>query len=93
MDNPEFYSKERQEASEPDFYGKWISVGDRYPCGVWNKNYQHLSEKVLVANTCCVDIACFDRNYEVWYCDDPNDKQWIDKITHWMPLPSNPHGV
>jgi len=70
---------------------KWISVEDEYPCGVWSSNHRHLSENVLVANTCAIEIAFFNRNNGTWYCDEPASEQWIDKITHWMPLPPNPH--
>ena len=69
----------------------WIDVNDNLPKGVWNKNYQHLSEEVLVANSCSISIAVFDRNNGLWYVGEPIQQNWIDKVTHWMPLPRNPH--
>lgn len=70
---------------------KWISVTRRLPMGQWNVNHPHLSEEVLIANSCSVNIGFYDREDDRWYVDAPVDKEWIDKITHWMPLPKNPH--
>lgn len=72
---------------------KWICVGDRLPSGQWNVNHPWLSEEVLIANSCSINIGFYDRNDETWYVDVPAKKEWIDKITHWMPLPVNPHVV
>jgi len=71
---------------------KWISVNNRLPSGRWSPHHPYLSEEVLVANSCAVDIAFYDRRDGIWYVDEPIKKEWIDKITHWMPLPANPHG-
>ena len=75
---------------------KWISVKDDLPHGHWalKSNHLHLSEEVLIANSCCitaVEIACYNRSSSRWYVGDPIDGEYIDKITHWMPLPINPH--
>jgi hypothetical protein len=70
---------------------KWISVKDKLPEGVWSSGHPHLSEEVLVANSCCVEIGFFSRIDGTWYVDEPAKGDWIDKITHWMPLPRNPH--
>jgi len=70
---------------------RWIKVQDKLPEGFWSKNHQHLSEEVLVANSAGIDIAHYNRDDGCWYVGQPVDKVWIDKITHWMPLPPNPH--
>lgn len=70
---------------------EWISVKDKMPVGQWAKNFPHLSENVLVANSCAIEIAFYDRDDGVWYVGEPRDEEWIDKITHWMPLPKNPN--
>ena len=70
---------------------RWVSVNDRMPTGFWSQNHKHLSECVLVANSCAVEIAFYNRENSTWYCGQPVDMEWIDKITHWMPLPDNPH--
>ena len=68
----------------------WIDVNDKLPEGEWNENHPHLSEEVLITNNCSVNIGFFNRNNGLWYIDQPADQNWIDKITHWMPLPQNP---
>lgn len=71
---------------------KWISVKDRLPEGVWSVTYPHISEEVLVANSYSVSMAFYNRNDWTWYVGMPGgNREWIDKITHWMPLPKNPH--
>ena len=73
---------------------KWISVKDRLPEGNWGYGYHtYLSEEVLIANSCSVNIGFYDRRDGVWYVDEPAKKNWIDKITHWMSLPDNPHNI
>jgi len=69
----------------------WISVRDRMPMGQWNVNHPHLSEDVLIANSCSINIGFYNREDDYWYVDAPIDANRIDKITHWMPLPINPH--
>ena len=76
-----------------DYKMEWISVKDRLPTGKWSPNHPHLSEEVLIANSCAVDIGFYNRNDGVWYVDYPAKGEWIDKITHWMPLPINPHDI
>ena len=77
---------------------KWISVKDRLPTGEWSKFYSYLSEEVLIANSCSINIGFYNNYDGIWYIadiipepDEPIKKEWIDKITHWMPLPKNPH--
>ena len=71
---------------------KWISVKDKLPQGYLCCSYhEHLSEQVLVCNSCAIEIACYNRSNGIWYVGEPLDNEWIDKITHWMPLPINPH--
>ncbi len=72
---------------------KWISVKRKLPSGIWNVNHPYLSEEVLIANSCSINIGYYNRNDETWYVDVPIKEIWIDKITHWMPLPPNPHDV
>ena len=75
----------------------WISVKDSLPKGTWGKSYPNFSEEVLVANSCSVNLAYYDRNIGIWYTGEPAENEkykylnWVDKITHWMPLPINPH--
>ena len=70
---------------------KWISVKDRLPNGQWNENHKHLSEEVLIANSCSISLGFYNREYGKWYVNEPIDWEWIDKVTYWMPLPKNPH--
>ena len=70
---------------------KWISVKDRLPEGEWATTCSYLSESVLIANSCSVSIGFYNRENSIWYTDGPAEEEWIDKITHWMPLPKNPH--
>ena len=70
---------------------KWISVKDKMPLGQWNINHPWLSEEVLIANSCSINIGFYNRYDMRWYVDAPADNERIDKITHWMPLPVNPH--
>ena len=69
----------------------WISVGDKLPSGQWNVNHAWLSEEVLIANSCSISIGFYNRGNGIWYVGVPAENEWIDKITHWMPLPTNPH--
>lgn len=69
----------------------WISVKDKMPTGSWSRTLSKYSEEVLVANSCAVTIAHYNRKRGWWQTDNPRDETWIDKITHWMPLPKNPH--
>ena len=69
----------------------WISVKERLPEGQWGINFPNLSGEVLIANSCAVLIGYYDRNDGTWYTDRPAKCEWVDKITHWMPLPLNPH--
>jgi hypothetical protein len=70
---------------------EWTNVKDRLPTGKWSNSYHYLSEEVLIANSCSINIGFYDRNNETWYVDEPAKEEWIDKITHWMPLPKSPH--
>ena len=70
---------------------EWIEVSEKLPGGHWSPNHPHLSEEVLIANSCSVNIGFYNRNDGTWYVDAPAKKVWIDKITHWMTLPTNPH--
>ena len=69
----------------------WINVKDRLPAGKWSKNHPYLSEEVLIANSCSLNVGFYDREDGIWYVDEPIKYEQIDKITHWMPLPQNPH--
>ena len=74
-----------------DYEERWTSVSDMLPSGEWNINHTHLSEEVLIANSCSINIGYYNREDGNWYVDAPAKQEWIDKITHWMPLPQNPH--
>ncbi len=39
----------------------WIDVGDNLPSGQWNVNHAWLSEEVLIANSCSVNIGFYNR--------------------------------
>lgn len=72
---------------------KWISVKDRLPTDKWHKTLCDYSKEKIVANSCAVSTAFYSHLDGAWYCGCPADseKEWIDKVTHWMDLPSNPH--
>lgn len=70
---------------------KWVDAIENKPLGFWSPNHHHLSEEVLIANTAGVVIGCYDRNTGIWYVGNPTERNWIDKITHWMYLPKSPH--
>jgi len=70
---------------------KWISVKNQKPTGIYSMTSPYLSEEVLIANSCSISIGYYNRDNGIWYVDEPKNKNWIDKITHWMPLPDNPN--
>ncbi len=70
---------------------EWIKATNKKPSGKWSPNHSHLSEEVLIANSCSINIGFYNRNDGTWYVGNPCDENWIDKITHWMPLPTSPH--
>ena len=70
---------------------EWISAKDRLPTGTWHKNFPYLSEEVLVVNSVATIVAFYNRNQGQWFTGEPMGDEWIDKITHWMPLPKSPH--
>ena len=71
----------------------WISVKDKLPQGQWAVTLPQCSEEVLIANSCAVDIGFYNRDNGRWYAGCPAEDDGIDKITHWMPLPQNPHDL
>jgi len=76
----------------PEVYkNEWISVKDKLPAGQWNVNHPWLSREVLIANSCSIEVGYYNRRDETWYIGTPKAAEWIDDITHWMPLPANPH--
>ena len=77
----------------PDIVDRRISVNKAMPQGTWNCNHPHLSEEVLIANSCAIEVGYYNRERGQWQVGAPIDGEWIDKITHWMPLPQNPHDV
>ncbi len=70
---------------------EWLSVRDSLPLGAWSVSHPWLSEEVLIANSCSINIGFYNRLSKTWYVDTLAKEEWIDKITHWMPLPVNPH--
>lgn len=72
---------------------KWISVKDRLPEGNWGRKFPTCSEEVLVANSCSVSIGFYSKEGKGWFIGLPSESVRIDKITHWMSLPKNPHVV
>ena len=71
---------------------KWISVKDRLPEGRRTITCLHLSESVLMANNCNIYIGYYNKEDGFWHTGVLTEEEgWIDKITHWMPLPENPH--
>lgn len=70
---------------------EWIKVEDDLPSGWWSPLHKNLSEEVLVANSCSICVAYYNRINGNWYTGEPISGEWIDSITHWMPLPKNPH--
>lgn len=72
---------------------EWIKVADDLPSGWWSPLYKHLSEDVLVANSTGMAIAHYNNLSDTWFIGEPGEgeEEWIDKVTHWMPLPENPN--
>lgn len=70
---------------------RWILVSERLPEGQWSPNHPHLSEEVLIVNSAATCVGFYNRQDETWYIGEPAKKEWIDKITHWLPLPTSPH--
>ena len=70
---------------------EWINVKNELPTGQWSPVHPWLSEEVLIANSCSINIGFYNRRDATWYVDIPAKEEWIDDITHWMPLPQNPH--
>jgi hypothetical protein len=53
---------------------KWIKVTDKLPTKIWGENQPYLSEEVLVANSCAIAIAYYNRDDGIWYTDEPYKK-------------------
>ena len=60
---------------------QWINIKDELP-----KN----DDYVLAADSCAIEIAYYNRYDDIWYADEFVNSEWIDKITHWQPLPKPP---
>lgn len=73
---------------------EWISVKDGFPADNWAKPLADYSGMQLVYNsTGVISMAFYNRIDERWYTDCPAEcVEWIDKTTHWMPLPEPPKG-
>lgn len=71
----ESWTEEDHQASEPDFYGKWISVKDQLP--------EHLTSVI-----CFRPNASFDARRICLYKD--SGFKSVYRVTHWMPLPEPP---
>ena len=69
----------------------WISVEDRLPDDSWASTLPDFSGMHSVANSAGVSMAYYSRKDNMWFTDCPAYKvDWIDKITHWQPLPNPP---
>lgn len=79
MNNPEFYSKEEQEASEPDFYGKWRHVDIMQP---------QVDFQVICCCADDVEMCIFREDDNGYWFELPSGK--VFEATHWMPKPA-PH--
>ena len=77
----ESFTEEDQQASEPDFYGKWISVNSSLP---------KCCDEYLITYKNKFRLICdYDSLNELWSDDDVEMKN----ITHWMPLPELPRAI
>lgn len=72
-DSP-LWTEEHQQASEPDFYGKWISVKSELP-----------TDKRVMAYT-----PNTDKSMEYRFIPAGMFKQVASDATHWMSLPNPP---
>lgn len=84
----DFYPEVREKAKkeqEPRF-GEWISVNDRLP--------EELFAAVLIYCTDRSNIYCAYLNARnEWHIFDYGaGQQVVERVTHWMPLPSSPKG-
>lgn len=76
------WTDKHQENSEPDFYGKWISVEDELP---------DMGFPVLMWGCDENPITGYRTNTESgarWY--EYGSDEWMVGVTHWMPLPEPP---
>ena len=80
MNNPENYSEAEQQASEPDFYGKWVSVNSRLP-------KDHVTV-LAYGESARSDVFMAFMSGDEWL--DNEDCETIVGITHWMDKPSIP---
>ncbi len=69
---------------------KWISVKEELPKGIWHKLHEHLSEDVLFCNDLAIFVGRWNRDKWWWETDEPAEGNWVDDVTHWMPLPPMP---
>ena len=65
----------------------WIRVEDRLPPGQWSINHPFLSKTVFIRNDVAAMSGFYNRANGTWYTRSPADLEWVDDITHWMPIP------
>ena len=70
---------------------EWIDQKIK-PTGTWTKHewQKHLSEDVLFCNDLAIFVGRWNREKWRWETDEPAKGNWVDDVTHWMPLPKMP---
>jgi|LakMenEpi03Aug12_release.lakeMendotaPanAssembly.Ray.scaffolds.fasta_scaffold3615371_1 hypothetical protein len=71
---------------------EWIDINKKLPQGTWTKHewQKHLSEDVLFCNDLAIFVGRWNREKDWWETDEPAKGNWVDGVTHWMPLPKLP---
>jgi len=76
----ESWTKEDQQASEPDFYGRWVELRKEAPSQgqkVLISDGENIGHAQIVFNACKIVAS--------------NDLVRLDTVTHWMSLPEPPN--
>lgn len=82
----ESWTEEDQKNSEPDFYGKWVSVEDRLP---EEKPFRFQSVIVAKENGTVLQ-AWYNTKVKSFMKNNLSLVDLNHKVTHWMPWPEPP---
>ena len=94
MVNPESFTEAEQQASEPDFYGKWVNVEKELPESIDGSVLVYFAETGSIET---VHIQDYFDDIGAGLDGDGNQiyTKWYktQDVTYWMALPEAPTGI